>query len=514
MRRTERAVAGYLTNLIQFGASALLQVVLTPILLHNAGAATLGAFGVLTQIGLFLALTDAGFGAATNRFLPQAYRDGCVTARFSAVLSTARSFLFFSNCLYALCSIALAYRPAALFNFPASLDVATRYALWLIGAWALIRTPLLAYGPALVASQNLARSNFITLAGVAVRLVGSVLIVRAGGGLIGMAAGTILGEAVTMVLNRHFALQLLSGLRLSWGFPDRDLLREMRTFGLHALVWNTASFVTMYSDSIIVSRIFGPTAASRYYATTAPAQWGSNAIMRLMATAVPGVNQLLALNDGIALRATYARLIRYSCGLAVALSSCLLVINRDIVGVWLGDSLYGGDVLNGIQCVYTVWIVIKGVQYSFLVTFGRSNTLTIATVSDAGLKLLLAIYLGRKYGIAGVAAATLLSSFLCTSWAWAVLWHDLGLGAGKATLLELAHSVSVGALMAGGGWGLKVLLMDSAAWLRLPALAGAFCIAWTAILACHTLSRTERVILTKWVVTRLPATAGAVRIFQ
>src|ERR1022692_4585517 len=105
MRRTERAVAGYLTNLIQFGACALLQVVLTPILLHNAGAATLGAFGVLTQIGLFLALTqiglflaltDAGFGAATNRFLPQAYRDGCVTARFSAVLSTARSFLFFS----------------------------------------------------------------------------------------------------------------------------------------------------------------------------------------------------------------------------------------------------------------------------------------------------------------------------------------------------------------------------------------------------------------------------------
>jgi hypothetical protein len=68
--------------------------------------------------------------------------------------------------------------------------------------------------------------------------------------------------------------------------------------------------------------------------------------------------------------------------------------------------------------------------------------------------------------------------------------------------------------MAGGGWGLKVLLMDSAAWLRLPALAGAFCIAWTAILACHTLNRTERVILTKWVVTRLPATAGAVRIFQ
>ena len=170
MRRTERAVAGYLTNLIQFGASALLQVVLTPILLHNAGAATLGAFGVLTQIGLFLALTDAGFGSATNRFLPQAYRDGCVTARFSAVLSTARSFLVFSNCLYALCSIALAYRPAALFNFPASLDAATRYALWLIGAWALIRTPLLAYGPALVASQNLARANFITLAGVAVQI--------------------------------------------------------------------------------------------------------------------------------------------------------------------------------------------------------------------------------------------------------------------------------------------------------------------------------------------------------
>src|ERR1019366_6345703 len=150
------------------------------------------------------------------------------------------------------------------------------------------------------------------------------------GGLLGMIAGTILGEALAMALNRHFALQLLSGLRLSWGFPDRDLLREMRTFGLHALVWNTASFITMYSDSIIVSRIFGPTAASRYYATTAPAQWGSNAIMRLMATAVPGVNQLLALNEGIALRATYARLIRYSCGLAVALSSCLLVINRDV----------------------------------------------------------------------------------------------------------------------------------------------------------------------------------------
>ena len=514
MSRTERAVAGYLSNLVQFGASALLQVILTPILLHNAGSATLGAFGVLTQIGLFLALTDAGFGAATNRFLPQAYRDGSVTNRFSAVLSTARSFLFFSNCLYALCSVALAYRPAALFNFPESLDVSTRYALSLIGAWALIRTPLLVYGPALIASQNLARSNFITLAGVAVRLISSVLIVRAGGGLLGMIGGTILGEAVTMALNRHFALQLLSGLRLSWGFPDRDLLREMRTFGLHALVWNTASYITMYSDTIIISRILGPTAVSSYYATTTPAQWGSNAIMRLMATAVPGVNQLLALNDRIALRATYMRLIRYSCGLAVALGSCLLVINRDLVSVWLGDRLYGGDVLNSIQCLYALWIVMKGVQYSFLVVFGRSKTLTVATVSDAGVKLLLAIYLGRKCGIAGVAAATLLSSFLCGSWAWAVLWHDLGRGAGKATVLEVAQSVPLGALVATGGWVLKVLLMDSAVWLRLPTVAGVFCIAWIAILARHTLSRTERLVVTKWMIARLPATAGAVRIFQ
>jgi O-antigen/teichoic acid export membrane protein len=302
-----------------------------------------------------------------------------------------------------------------------------------------------------------------------------------------------------MVLNRHFALQLLSGLRLSWGFPDRDLLREMRTFGLHALVWNTASFITMYSDSIIVSRIFGPTAASRYYATTAPAQWGSNAIMRLMATAVPGVNQLLALNDGIALRATYARLIRYSCGLAVALSSCLLVINRDVISVWLGDSLYGGGVLNGIQCLYTVWIVIKGVQYSFLVTFGRSKILTVTTVSDAAVKLLLSIYLGRKYGIAGVAAATLLSSFFCTSWAWSVLWHDLGRGAGRATLWQLGQTVPLGALMATAGWVLKASLANSDVWLRLAVLAGFLLCGWMVIAACHILGPIERNTMVRWI---------------
>ena len=271
MSRTSRALTGTLTSFLQYGLQVVFQVALAPIVLRVAGQETLGAYAILMQALGYLSLMDLGFSRAVNRFLPQAHGNDDGGVRFREILCAFRSFALLSNLIYAALCLVLSGWIGPLLHFSPALENQSRLGLYGIAVWAIIRTPLVVYGPALIATQNLAAANLIGTLGNLVRLAGSLVLVALGFGLLGLIFANIFSEVLIMSLQGWTFLRRYPGMQLSWKMPDRTLFREMFVFGAQAMLISISWLLTSQTDNLVVGYLYGAAAASVYYTTQMPA---------------------------------------------------------------------------------------------------------------------------------------------------------------------------------------------------------------------------------------------------
>ena len=120
-------------------------------------------------------------------------------------------------------------------------------------------------------TQNLAAANLISILGNVVRLSLSLGLVALGMGLVGLMVANILAEALAMTMCARVFHRRFPGIRLVWGFPDRNLFKEMFIFGNKAFVLMVGQVLIFQSDNLIAGYLYGAVAASIYYTTQMPA---------------------------------------------------------------------------------------------------------------------------------------------------------------------------------------------------------------------------------------------------
>ena len=474
--RTDRAAAGFLTSLVQLSTVALLQLLLVPVVIQRAGQEALGAFAALSQILVLMSLMDLGFGVAGSRFLARAFAHEDGGAAFTHALNAARKFYVYMSLAYAMVAALLATQAPRLLSLHGTLAEQARIAFVAIAVWSVVRIPLMAYPLGLIGCQRLATLNLLITFGNACRIAASIILVTAGGGLLGLIAGNILGEAATLVLQRRAFLRTEMGGVKNFLPLDADLLKEMLSFSGHVLLLNFLYYLTFYSDSIFVSYLYGPAVAAVYFATVIPSQQAWALILRLMNNSVPGLNELLAKGDWEGARSAYYRICRYSLLLASALSLGILGFNRTLIGVWVGPERYAGDLVTVLLAILVPWSVLENVQIQFLLAIGLAKDLSRLCLLEGCLKIGLSLVLGRLMGPAGVLLGTLVGSLMIAPWIWRQCLRSLGASpsaVARASLLPvLVCSIPLGIITV-------ILQVTPPASLLMWAIAVAiFCVVW------------------------------------
>ena len=404
--RTSRAISGTLTSFVEFGLRIGLQAVLAPLVLHVAGQETLGAYGVLMQAIGYLALVDLGFGVALSRYMAQAFGYDDQKERFSAIFTTGRTFYLASNCVVALFAFILSIYVGNLFSLSGPVEVQARIGLWILAAWSVLRTPLAVYGGALIATQNLAAANIISMVGNAFRLILSLGMVLLGFDLIGLMLAGVFAEAVTFSLQRRQYRKTYPGERFGWGIPNWQLLREMFGFGIGYLLVNIGVQLTFNTDNLVVGYLYGGVATSIYYTTQMPTFLLITLIWRITDNAAPAFNELYARNEIERLRNAYCKLIKYGIVLSLGLGLGLVALNRTLITLWVGEIQYAGDMMTISLALFAIGTVINHVNGTVLVAFGAVRLLSVISIAGGVCNLGLSLLLGKTLGLQGVMVAS------------------------------------------------------------------------------------------------------------
>jgi O-antigen/teichoic acid export membrane protein len=127
-----------------------------------------------------------------------------------------------------------------------------------------------------------------------------------------------------------------------------------------------------------------------------------------------GLAQLNAEGNQERVTATVSALLRMHLLLAGGVICVVLAVNAGLVRVWIGPDLYGGTRLNGLFAVDVVALSVAHALCVPAAVLGRRLSVGIVTLANGVVHILLAIVLGGKFGLEGVAAATFLSALVTT----------------------------------------------------------------------------------------------------
>jgi len=403
--RTKKAFKGTITSLLQYSILIVLQVILTPLILKIAGQDVLGAYSIIMQIIGYGILLDLGFSVALSRFLSQAHGLNDQGKRFAEVFTIGRVFLIVTNLVFAGLIFLVALNIGKLMVASEPVLSQARVALCFLAIWLVFRTPVALYNHGLVATQNMAAANLLTIVGNMARLTLSLLMVYVGYGLIGLIVANVLSEAIALIAQMIYFKKKYPQHVFGWKIGDHKLFTNILSFGARYWGVNLAAVIFLGSDIIIVGNLYGATAASIFYTTKIPAFLLIQFIFKISDNASAATNELFAQNNLNAIRVAYIKVLRYSLLLALPFAIGLIGFNGHVITAWVGSGQYAGDIMTMGLAAFALTQVVNHINAMITLAAGDLRRWSVISILTALMSLVLSYWMGKKFGLQWVMVA-------------------------------------------------------------------------------------------------------------
>lgn len=503
MSRTTRAALAVVAHYAASVTVAAAGFVLVPVVLSHVSREDYGLWATVGQAFAYLNLLDLGVGSALIRRTAQVRAGDDPGAAISRALSTGMAIFAGLGALVLVAGLGFAVALPKVLPLSAEQLPVARLILGVLVVYTALSFPLRAAMKTLQGLQAMATAHLLTMLEGLVTPVGAVLLLAAGVGLLALPIASAIGGSVAgllafLLVRRHTPTAVVGRAHVS-ATEAREL------FGWSALLWlNSLAVMVIYqTDTLVVASGLGLGAAAGYSLTTRLPMYALPVIVVLADSCVPAAVELSALGRRERLREVYLRVVRVTSVAAFGAALVASAVNGRFVTLWVGAENYGGVWLTVIVSLILVYRVLMQTAAVVILGVGRLRGVVVMSLLEAALNLALSLWWVRRYGPAGVAAATLAAGLLTSGWFVTLVTARL-LEVGVATILRRSLATPLVCVLPAAV--VAVLLRDQTAragWVGLTliaaALAGVYCV--TALLVA--MSSSEATAVWHWLPTLL-----------
>ncbi|NOX54761.1 MAG: oligosaccharide flippase family protein, partial [Planctomycetes bacterium] len=403
------AIRGAIFTWAAHGVALGVAFFVTPILLRELGPEQYGIWSIVTALTGYYGLVNMGIGKANVKYIAQFDAAGDAGAE-RQVISTA----FVILTLLALLLVAIA--AFAAWSFPAVFDIGdypaslARWVVFLVGLRVVVELVAQVFHAGLLARKRFDLSNVVLIAQLVARGVFCVLVVRSGGGLVGMALVAV-GVALAVSLAKWFLATRLLGIpRPHLSCANRRTARMLFGFGLLELLIQLARRFSAYGGGLILGILAGPAAVAYYSVAESLTRRSVNLGKGVSGVVMPFASQFEAQQDRHAMRRLAVLSVRVLCALGLLLAVGIVLLGDSFLRHWIGADM--AVHVYPVICVLAVAVALKlpssGFQ-SILTGMGRMRFLSGLAVGEGFVMLALGGALTRLYGAVGMACAVLVA---------------------------------------------------------------------------------------------------------
>jgi O-antigen/teichoic acid export membrane protein len=404
LQETRRLLKDGVTNVTGYIVSLVLTFVMTPILIRGLGTQPYGVWTLVESVVTYLALADAGVGAALVRFVSK-YRGANDSDGINEVFNTTVAIFALAGLGAAICTAVLCVFAPVIFQLPPDLQTEARWLLAAGGFTFSLGLPLSAYNSTLTGLRRYGRINVIQNTLLVVRYALLMLVVAYGGGLRGVAVALVITSIVGHVWRAITVHRLLPSLRLSREWITWATVN--RIFGYSAYVFMAGAASKLQVNAVIIGMFLVPQYITYYAVGSLLLRRGSNLICTALSVLTPAFSTLEGRDDQQSIRELLVNAIRYALFAVIPFQIGLIVLGRQFLQLWVGaDIAQESYSILWVLAVPLPLMACNWVSNRMLQGIGKIKSYAAYSAIHAVANLMLALALVSWLGVFGVALST------------------------------------------------------------------------------------------------------------
>lgn len=486
--RSLRVLKNVITNYLRFLVAAVIGFALTPFMVHAMGDRDYGLWVTVFSLTGYFGLFDQGIRPSLVRYVS---RDHAAGDRDGLARTISSAFALYSavGVLTMLAALIVALNSSAWIRVDPALHSIAPTLVLLVGASIAIGFPLGVYGAVLSGLQRYDVANGIGIAIGVLRAFAFVGVLRAGGGLVGLAWASLAMNLLGHAWSWWAAKRLLPGTPFGLHLVTRAHMRRIASYGGWAFIGALATNIAFQTDAIVITSFLGAALVTPFALASGLVDNARSLVHSAVWVLSPTASEMETLGEGAKLREMLVAGCKYSVLLCWPVLLGLVVFGANLFTTWVGPAYASAGLVLTILAVPTMIALPQATASSVLFGISRHKGVVVLSLIAAVVNLLLSVWWARDPslmralfgtavdpGLVGVAMGTALPLFLFSGVATAVfacraldqplgdyLWRGL-IHPGLISLAFVPPALVIQALWRPVGW-LPLLGACAGSWL-------------------------------------------------
>ncbi|MDD2557116.1 MAG: oligosaccharide flippase family protein [Desulfuromonadaceae bacterium] len=411
---------------INWGGHALALVVmffLSPYVIGKLDAVNYGIWSLLSVLAGYMGLFDIGVRGSVGRHIAL-YLGKKDRVGVDETIRAGFGIFTITGCLILLAGVLLGWLFPVLFKGVSSEHYSTvRYLLPLmvVNIWFSVVAAI--YSSVLTAHDRFDIARSIDMLALLMRTMATVYTLHIGWGLWGLAGAIILANVFALVANRIAAGIIYEGLR---SFPflfSRTRMKELFGYGVFSFISSVAVKVIGQSDLVIVGAVLSVASVREYSVGAMLVYYSAPFISMISGTFFPAVQRKVASGARQEVQHLLYKQLKISMCFGLLAYIGLAFYSHTFIRLWM---LQDGFDLTSVAEAATVMTILALSKLpslylipcqSVLNAMGHVRFNAMRAITEASVNLMLSLFfvLALGWGLAGVAAGTLVARLLVAS---------------------------------------------------------------------------------------------------
>lgn len=246
-------------------------------------------------------------------------------------------------------------------------------------------------------------------------MISIIVMLECGYGIVALGLGAFFRGIIFLSLSVLYTLFRFNAekITLHW---NKFILKEFISLTGYNFLGKIGMSATTQVNSYITTVVLNPTATTVLKFTQTVPDFSKLFVTRLANSTAPIVPNLLGQEDYLKLKYVLSRLfysVMYIIGLILV---GFFILNHSFIKLWVGDSYYGGDLMNGLVLILLLLSVFSEVTSQIVFSLGNIKKNSLLFFIQGAIYIPMAIFFVKNYNLNGILVAGILAHLFTTAW--------------------------------------------------------------------------------------------------
>lgn len=388
--------------------SILSQFILTPIVLSFLGPTLYGVYTLVNKTNNYLSLVDIRPTAILRLKLAHEQSTGDLLNKRKYIGASVIISLIFTP-IFILAGCILAYFFPVWFHIETENVAVSRCAIILLSIFLAING-FLGIPEAILRGNNLEYKGFFIEPIRLLMVAGfTVLFLYCKWGLLSVIFAMFISAIFAYISRQMLRVKYLKEYNIA--IPTSKHVREFFNKGGWYMISSFLMQTINNFDVILIGILLNPESVTLFAITKAIVFRVVESIETLVSSTTSGIGEIVGTNDTDRLHAVRIHLFKIVIPIALFVTCYFFVFNGTFIGLWTGNEVYGGDVVNTIICISAFFLMLTSTEEIFVVSYLDFKKKALCLLVAAIAAIIISVSLSTTLGLIGNAVGILVGRF-------------------------------------------------------------------------------------------------------